>query len=114
MSEYTIFHNPRCSKSRETFELLTANGVEPEVFEYLNEPMKKEQLESLFKALGKSPKDVLRTKEDEYKVLSIDLNNDVEVIEAIIAHPKILERPIVIKGDKAIIGRPPENVLELF
>lgn len=114
MSEYTIFHNPRCSKSTATFELLTANGIEPEVFEYLVEPMQKQQLISLFKALGKSPKDVLRTKEDEYKALSINFNNDTEVIDAIIAHPKILERPIVVKGDKAIIGRPPENVLELF
>lgn len=114
MSEYTIFHNPRCSKSRATFELLIANGIEPNVFEYLEEPMQKEGLECIFKALGRRPKDVLRIKEDEYKSLTIDLNNDDEVIEAIIAHPKILERPIVMKGDKAIIGRPPENVLELF
>ncbi len=114
MSEYIIFHNPRCSKSRATFELLTANGIEPEVFEYLEEPMNKEGLEYLFQALGKKPKDVLRVKEDEYKELTLDLNNDHEVIAAIITHPKILERPIVMKGDKAIIGRPPENVFELF
>lgn len=114
MSEYTIFHNPRCSKSRQTFELLTANGIEPNVYEYLTEPMNSEGLKCVFKALGKKPKDVLRTKEDEYKALTIDFDNDDQVIEAIIANPKILERPIVMKGDKAIIGRPPENVLALF
>lgn len=114
-SLYTIFHNPRCSKSRLTLELLKENGVEPEVFEYLKEPMNADGLRSVFEALGKRPKDLLRIKEDEYKALTGDFNDDSAVIDAIIAHPKILERPIVIKeGKKAIVGRPPENVLELI
>lgn len=115
MSEFTIFHNPRCSKSRQTLQLLQANGIEPEIVEYLNEAMDKKQLESVFSALGKRPKDVLRSKEDEYKALNIDFDNDEAVIEAIIAHPKILERPIVVKDNKeAVLGRPPENIFELL
>lgn len=114
-NQMTIYHNPRCSKSRQTLELLQSKGVEPKVFEYLKEPMNKSQLEDLFKALDKKAKDVLRTKEEEYKALSINFDDDSQVIEAIISHPKILERPIVITSDgKAAIGRPPENVLALL
>lgn len=114
-NQMTIYHNPRCSKSRQTLDLLQSKGVEPKVFEYLKEPMNKSQLEDLFKALDKKAKDVLRTKEEEYKALSINFDDDSQVIEAIISHPKILERPIVITSDgKAAIGRPPENVLALL
>lgn len=114
-NQMTIYHNPRCSKSRQTLELLQSKGVEPKVFEYLKEPMNKSQLEDLFKALDKKAKDVLRTKEEEYKALSINFDDDSQVIEAIISHPKILERPIVITSDgKAAIGRPPENVIALL
>lgn len=114
-NQLTIYHNPRCSKSRQTLELLQDKGIEHKVFEYLKEPMNKSQLEDLFKALDKKAKDVLRTKEEEYKALSINLDDDSQVIEAIISHPKILERPIVISSDgKAAIGRPPENVLALL
>ena len=114
-NQMTIYHNPRCSKSRQTLELLQDKGIEPKVFEYLKEPMNKAQLEDLFKALDKKAKDVLRTKEEEYKALSINFDDDSQVIEAIISHPKILERPIVITSDgKAAIGRPPENVLALL
>jgi len=114
MSEVQIFHNPRCSKSRETLELLTSQGINPEIILYLEEELSADQLAGVFKALAKAPKDVLRTKEKEYKALTIDFNNADEVIAAIIKTPKILERPIVVNGNKAIIGRPPENVLELF
>lgn len=114
-NQLTIYHNPRCSKSRQTLELLQDKGIEHKVFEYLKEPMNKSQLEDLFKALDKKAKDVLRTKEEEYKALSINFDDDSQVIEAIISHPKILERPIVISSDgKAAIGRPPENVLALL
>lgn len=115
MSEFTIYHNPRCSKSRQTLKLLEEKGVEPKVFEYLKEPMKVEQLEDLFRALEMKPKDVLRTKEEEYKALNIDFDNDEEVINAIIEFPKILERPIVLASTgKAAIGRPPEQILEIL
>ncbi len=114
MSDYTIFHNPKCSKSRATLELLFGHGVEPEIILYLEEALEAKLLADTFKALGKEPKDVLRTKEKEYKSLNIDFNNAEEVIAAIIKTPKILERPIIVMGNKAVIGRPPENVLELF
>ena len=114
-SQYTIFHNPRCSKSRLTLELLKENGIEPIIFDYLKTPMEVDVLKSIFIALGKRPRDLLRTKEEDYRNLSIDFENDLAVIEAIIAHPKILERPIVIKDEKkAAIGRPPENILQLI
>lgn len=115
-SEYTIFHNPRCSKSRLTLEILKENGIEPIIFEYLKTPMKAEQLRGMFQALGKKPKDVLRVNEDDYKRLSINFDDDDAVIDAIISFPKILERPIVIKDNEktAVIGRPPENVLKII
>lgn len=114
MSEFTIFHNPKCSKSRKTLELLTENGITPNIVEYLKDDLSEALLKSIFSALGKAPKEVLRTKEEDYLALEIDFNNDQDVIKAIINFPKILERPIVVKGEKAVIGRPPENVLLLL
>ena len=112
--QYTIYHNSRCSKSRQTLQLLQDNGIEPTVIEYLKTPLKKSELQDLCKQLGKRPKEVLRTKEDDFKNLNLDLENDDKVIEAIIKFPKILERPIVSTGKKAVLGRPPEQVLELI
>jgi arsenate reductase len=114
MSKFILIHNPRCSKSRKALEFLTDHKIVPEVIEYLKEPLKKEFLEEMFLALEKKPSEVLRLKEDEFKSLSLDLSDDESVIDAIMEFPKILERPIIIKGNKAVIGRPTENINELL
>lgn len=111
----TIFHNPRCSKSRQTLELLQSRGEKPEVVEYLKEgELTFERLERALGALGIKASEALRTKEKEFKDLNLDLEDEGAVKQAILSCPKILERPIVIKGDKAVFGRPPENIESLF
>lgn len=114
MTKFTLIHNPKCSKSRATLQILNEHNIEPNIFLYLEEKIESDFLKSLFKALGKKPGECLRTKEDEFKALSLDTENDDEVIEAIIKFPKILERPILYDGKRAAIGRPPENILELI
>lgn len=118
MSTVKIYHNPRCSKSRQTLALLQEKGIEPQIIEYLKDPLTESELVKVFSALNKKAKEVVRTKEEIYKELSekssIDWEDDRAVISAIIAYPKLLERPIVVKGNKAVIGRPPENIQELF
>lgn len=111
-----IIHNPRCSKSRQTLALLEENGVTPEVIEYLKTPLSAETLTSIVKKLGVSIRDIIRTKESEYKETGADNQNltDAEVTTILAATPKLIERPIVINGDKAAIGRPPENVLAIL
>lgn len=114
MKTVTIIHNPRCSKSREALMLIESLGHEPKIIDYLNGELSKELLEEIVKLLKIHPKEILRTKEDEYKTLNINFDNQNEVITAILDFPKLLERPIVIKDDQAVIGRPPENILTLF
>lgn len=114
MSEIILIHNPKCSKSRKTLELLNEKNIELKIIKYLEEPLSVDLLTRLISALAMKPKDVLRTKEEEYKALSLDLDNDEQVINAIIKTPKILERPIVMKNNMAVIGRPPENIEKLF
>ena len=116
MADYTIYHNPRCSKSRQTLALLEEHGVEPEIVQYLNTPPDADTLRGLIKKLGlKRAHDLLRTKEAEYREAGLDADADDDtVIAAIVAHPKLMERPVVVKGARAVLGRPPENVLELF
>lgn len=116
MSHTTLFHNPRCSKSRGALELLQAQGVQPEIVLYLEQPPTAAELESLLGKLGISARQLLRTGEDEYKSLGLadPALGDDELIAAMVAHPRLIERPIFIAGDKAVIGRPPENVLELL
>ncbi len=115
MSQVIIYHNPRCSKPRETLKLLQDSGIEPTVVEYLKEPLTKAQLKALKTMLGIKPALWLRTKEAEYKTLALTLeSSDTACFDAMIKHPKLMERPIVIHGKKAAIGRPPEKVLELF
>lgn len=112
----TIYHNPRCSKSRETLELLRGRGIEPAIVEYLKTPPDAAAIESIMRKLGLDARDLLRKGEAIYKELALsdpDLSED-QLIAAIVAHPVLLERPIVINGAKAAIGRPPENVLKLF
>ncbi|MGD9000529.1 MAG: arsenate reductase (glutaredoxin) [Granulosicoccaceae bacterium] len=108
----TIYHNPRCSKSRQTLELLGEAGVQTDVVEYLKTPPSREELQAILGMLGLRPRDLMRTKESEYKENHLDdpdLSDD-ELIDAMLRIPKLIERPIVINNGKAAIGRPPENV----
>lgn len=112
--EITIIHNSRCSKSRDTLALIESHGHTPKVIDYLNGGLTRDLLKDVLKLLNIPAIEILRTKEEEYKALSIDESNQDEVIEAILKQPKLLERPIVISGEKAVIGRPPENVLKIL
>jgi len=112
---WTIYHNPRCSKSRQTLQLLQENNIEPEVVLYLETPPDAATLKALLGKLGIGARDLLRKGEDDYQALNLKdagLSDD-DLIQAMVSHPKLIERPIVVKGDKAVLGRPPENVLEL-
>ena len=115
MSKVTIWHNPRCSKSRAVNTLLEEQGVEAEVVKYLDEELTISQLTELLGMLGIGSRELMRTKETIYKELNLKEENDPQkLIEAMVAHPKLIERPIVIKEGKAVIGRPIENVIELL
>ncbi|MBT4694967.1 MAG: arsenate reductase (glutaredoxin) [Planctomycetaceae bacterium] len=111
-----IFHNPRCSKSRQTLQLIVEAQQEVEVVEYLHNPPAIEELRSLVKALDLPASDLVRSGEAVFAELGIDLTSlsDDAVIELIAAHPVLMQRPIVVGNGKAIIGRPPENVLSLW
>jgi arsenate reductase len=109
-----IWHNPRCSKSREALKLLEEKGVEVEIFKYLDEELSVDDIKKLLKKIGASPKDIIRTKETIYKELNLKEANEEELIEAMAKHHKLIERPIVIKDNKAILGRPPIKVLEIL
>lgn len=112
----TIYHNPRCSKSRQTLALLQENGIKPTIVEYLNTPPDADTLRQLLKKLGIGARDLLRKGEAEYRDNSLadPSLTDKQLIEAMVKYPKLIERPIVVKGNKAVLGRPPENVLELI
>lgn len=116
MTDLTLYHNPRCSKSRGALELLEQRGLAPTVVRYLEIPLDAAQLRSLLNKLGLSARQLLRTGEDEYKSLNLADSSlsEAQLIAAIAQHPKLMERPILEAGDKAIIGRPPENVLEIL
>ncbi|HHJ49838.1 MAG TPA: arsenate reductase (glutaredoxin) [Phaeodactylibacter sp.] len=110
-----IYHNPRCSKSRQTLQLIKERGVEPEIVRYLDTPPTKEELRELLQKLGLKPEDIVRKKEalykERYKGKTL---SDEEWLEVLSQNPKLIERPIVVEGNKAVLGRPPERVLELF
>jgi arsenate reductase len=114
MSKVIIYHNPKCSKSRETLELLEGKGVNIEIREYLVSGLQTQDIKLISDTLNLPIIDFIRKKEEEYKVLSIDWTDMNQATDALINNPKILERPIVIKGTRAIIGRPPENIEKLF
>lgn len=116
MSDVTIYHNPRCSKSRQTLALLEEQGIEPQIVKYLEDTPNADELKAVLAKLGISARDLLRTKEAEYKEAGLDNEglSDDEVIAKMIKFPKLIERPIVVKGDTARIGRPPESVLEIL
>jgi arsenate reductase len=111
-----IYHNPRCGKSRDTLKLLEAQGVTPEVVEYLKSPPTAVELQDILSKLNIKPRELMRTKEPEYKENGLDDKSlsDADLIEAMIRVPKLIERPIVLKDGKAAIGRPPENVLAIL
>lgn len=112
----TIYHNPRCSKSRQTMSLLEEQGVTPEVVKYLETPPDAATLTALLAMLGLEPRDLMRQKEAEYTALQLDnpeLSRE-QLIAAMVATPKLIERPIVVKNGKAAIGRPPEKVLTIL
>ena len=111
----TIWHNPKCSKSREALELLHVMGIDVEVVKYLQSSPSKEEITDLLARLKIAPRELMRTKEDLYKELELhDEVNDEKLIDAMVSHPKLIERPIVITEKGAVIGRPPEKILELF
>ncbi len=112
----SIYHNPRCSKSRQTLELLTSNGHQPVIIEYLENPPDAPALEAIVTALKAAPVDVMRTNEAEYKVArsEIDAMSRTEQLEWLAANIHVLQRPIVVNGSRARIGRPPEQVLEIL
>lgn len=112
----TILHNPRCSKSREALALLRERGVEPRVVEYLKTPPSAAELEGILRAAGLEPRDLMRKGEDVYRELGIgagDFSRE-ELVDLMVRHPVLIERPVVVSGDRAVVGRPPERVLELL
>ena len=116
MNNFTIYHNPRCSKSRQTLELIKNKDIEPEIILYLEKPPSVSVLSKILDYLQMEPRDLLRKGEDEYKSFNLkDMSlDDSTILKIMSENPKLIERPIVLSGNKAIIGRPPENVLELI
>jgi arsenate reductase len=112
----TIYHNPRCSKSRQTLALIEERGISPTVVEYLKETPSAKELKAILKKLGKRPRDVMRRGEAVYKELGLaDLTlSDDQLVDAMVENPILIERPIVVSGPKAAMGRPPEAVLEIL
>ena len=114
--EIIIYHNPKCSKSRKALEIIKSKNIEPTIILYLVNKLSKNEIKNLLSKLGLSIRDILRTEEDEYKKNNLKNKNlsDDKLIELLIKFPKLLQRPIVIKNNKAVIGRPPENILNLL
>jgi len=116
MSKVALYHNPRCTKSRQTLELLRSEGIEPEIVEYLKTPPSESELRSILEKLKMKPRDLIRRKEAAFKESGLDdpSLSDEEVLQAMVENPILIERPIAIKGNQAAVGRPPENVLEIL
>ena len=114
MEKITIYHNPRCSKSRKSIEILNSLDIEYHVIEYLKVPLDKEELTSILNKLRAEPIDIIRTNEEEFKLNDAKSDDRDKLIELIIKYPKILQRPIISTDERAVIGRPPENIKKLF
>jgi arsenate reductase len=117
MSKIKIYHNPRCSKSRQTRAILDDNGLDYDVIEYLEHPPTQQELKRVLKMLNKKPLEIIRTGEKLFKELGLnkkDDRTDAEWVKIMVDNPKLIERPIVINGDKAAMGRPPEDVLNIL
>jgi arsenate reductase len=110
----TIYHNPRCTKSRETLALLEKKGVKPKIIEYLKTPPDAAELKRLLKMLGKSPRELLRSKEAKEAGLDKPSLSDDQIIAGMVKNPIVIERPIVVSGARAVLGRPPESVLKIL
>ena len=115
-NKITIYHNPKCSKSRKALEIIKSKNIEPTIILYLVNKLSKAEVKHLLSKLGLSIRDILRTGEDEYKKNNLKNENlsDNKLIDFLIRFPKLLQRPIVVKNNKAVIGRPPENILNLL
>lgn len=112
----TIYHNPRCSKSRQALDLLHKYGIEPTVVEYLKNPPDRQELKEILALLGMEPRDLMRKKEEAYRENSLDdpaLSRE-QLIAALVEHPVLIERPIVVADGRAVIGRPPEKILDIL
>lgn len=112
----TIYHNPRCRKSREALEIIRSKGIEPEIIEYLKTPLDAQTLDGILRDMNKEPREAMRTDEDIYKELNLkvmNLGRDA-LIQTMIDHPKLIERPIVVTDKGTIIARPPEKVREVL
>ena len=112
----TLYHNPHCSKSRQTLALLKERGIEPRIVEYLKTPPSAAELDAILNRLGVAPRALMRTKEEAYAKAGLDdpsLSRE-QLIAAMVANPILIERPIVVNGERAAIGRPPENVLQII
>ena len=116
MPNVTIWHNPRCSKSRQTLQLIRDRGVEPTIVEYLKTPPSQSEIEGALAKLGLEPHALIRNKESVYKELGLgnDSLDSATLLSAMAKHPVLIERPVVIRGERAVLGRPPENVLALL
>lgn len=114
MSDVTIWHNTRCSKSRGAKEILEEHGLEPEVRLYLEDPPSRQELEEVIALLGGDPRVLVRTGEPEYAALGLATADDEAVVDALASHPRLIERPVVIRGGRAVVARPPEKVLGLL
>lgn len=113
MAKIQILHNPRCSKSRQTLELLKSNDIEPEIVEYLKQPLDQKQIQSLLKKLGLKPSEFMR--KSEFAKLGLKPDHTEEgIIRQMVSNPILIERPVVVNGNKAKIGRPPESVLDII
>jgi arsenate reductase len=112
----TLYHNPKCAKSREALQLLRQHGIEPQIIEYLKTPPSTSELAALVRALGVHPRDLLRMKEPEYRAAGLGdpKLSDKQILSAMVKYPRLIERPILVKGKHAVLGRPPENVLKLL
>jgi arsenate reductase (glutaredoxin) len=110
----TIYHNPKCSKSRQSLELLRSKGEKLEVVEYLKTPPSADVLKGIVGKLGVRAGELVRKKEGLFKELALNLENDDEVINALVRNPVLIQRPIVVRGEKAVLGRPPENIEKLY
>jgi arsenate reductase len=111
-----IYHNPRCSKSRETLQLIEERAIEPEIVKYLETPPSVAELDQILTLLGVEPQALMRKKEAEYKEAGLDQAGltRAEQIVRMVAYPKVIERPIVVNGERAVLGRPPQQVLEIL
>jgi arsenate reductase len=112
--QVTIYHNPRCGKSRDTLRLIEEKGIAPRIVEYLKEPPTEAELSRILSLLGKRPADILRKKEADEAGIDPAALDDAALVRAMVANPIVIERPIVVKGARAALGRPPESVLAIL